>query len=235
MTVARSLSGYPFQPRMTQDQYNEMEASMKKAFEKMEGDYSGNYYSLKDISIKVKETLQGMDAMFDNKDQELQSASLHNRWPHGRGIFASHLKFLNIWLNHSEHLVLKVRQIGGDFKKIYDYFLESLERLELAISPMEFVHHSKLGFVTTSLDNLGTGLKVTVRLEIKNINVETMKKVCDKHYLEFEAVQDKNNTYDVANHRGFGLTEREILKHVMNGVSQLIKANHGPNDNSNTE
>ena len=50
----RSLTGFPLQPKMSEDDYDSMEKEMKKYFDAMEGDYSGNYYSIRDMPIKVR-------------------------------------------------------------------------------------------------------------------------------------------------------------------------------------
>ena len=47
---------------MSEDDYKSMENEMKKYFDIMEGDYSGNYYPIRDMPIKVTDSVHNLVA-----------------------------------------------------------------------------------------------------------------------------------------------------------------------------
>ena len=44
--TGRSIVGFPFNPNMTEEQYEKMEVMAKEAFDKMPDDLAGDYYPL---------------------------------------------------------------------------------------------------------------------------------------------------------------------------------------------
>ena len=44
--TGRSIVGFPFNPNMTEEQYEKMEVMAKEAFDKMPNDLAGDYYPL---------------------------------------------------------------------------------------------------------------------------------------------------------------------------------------------
>merc|ERR1711976_1155891 len=85
--VGRSIQGFGLSPGITKQQRVDVEALMKNAFAKMEGDLSGTYYPLTGMDEKVRQQLVDDHFLFMSGDPNLKVAGMERDWPEGRGIF----------------------------------------------------------------------------------------------------------------------------------------------------
>ncbi len=176
--VRRNLGGYPLQTRMEAEDYSRMERTVKSVFGRMEGDFSGNFYSIPGgLTAKVRDNLEASDALFAaDDDDELKAGGAYDRWPHGRGVFASHDRKVHVRVNDSDHFRLRCRQPGGKFRATYEHLRRSMDHWHEKLSEVlkeereegvaegdaevAIASDEKLGFITLSPAHLGTGLQV---------------------------------------------------------------------------
>ena len=77
----RALKGYPFNPLLTGDDYQIMQAKVKLGLGAMEGDLKGKYYPLEGMSPDVQKQLIDDHFLFKEGDRHLQAAKACNYWP----------------------------------------------------------------------------------------------------------------------------------------------------------
>ena len=109
MRISRSIKGFPFQAKMTKEQYVKMETDLRNAFKKitsapiapehavatgvvkevpgLSSVVGGTYYPLDKIPKTLERQLDKDGLLFDQNDPLLKSANMYNHWPTGRGIF----------------------------------------------------------------------------------------------------------------------------------------------------
>merc|ERR1712142_75475 len=85
--VGRSIQGFGLSPGITKQQRVDVEALMKNAFAKLEGDLAGNYYPLTGMDEAVRQQLVDDHFLFMSGDPNLKVAGMERDWPEGRGIF----------------------------------------------------------------------------------------------------------------------------------------------------
>uniref|UniRef100_A0A0K0DQQ3 arginine kinase n=1 Tax=Angiostrongylus cantonensis TaxID=6313 RepID=A0A0K0DQQ3_ANGCA len=115
----RSLAGYPFNPCLTEANYLEMEAKVKKIFETItDPELQGTYYPLDGMTKEVQNQLIKDHFLFKEGDRFLQAANACRYWPKGRGIFHNKNKTFLVWVNEEDHLRIISMQEGGNVGKI---------------------------------------------------------------------------------------------------------------------
>ena len=82
----------------------DVEKIMSNVFSKLEGDLSGKYYSMKNMSKKEKERLIDEHFLFVDDDPSLKTVGMYNDWPNGRGIFHNKEKTFLVWVNEEDQL-----------------------------------------------------------------------------------------------------------------------------------
>lgn len=84
----RSLQGFPFNPLLSEKNYEEMETKVKGALESVKDkELKGKYYSLSNMTKENQQKLIADHFLFKEGDRHLQHANACNFWPKGRGIF----------------------------------------------------------------------------------------------------------------------------------------------------
>ena len=119
--VGRSIAGFGLSPGITKEQRIEVEALMKKAFQKLTGDLAGTYYPLEGMDETVRQKLVDDHFLFMSGDENYITAGMERDWPEGRGIFLNDAKTLLAWINQTEHLKIVAMEEGRP--TFWDIFL----------------------------------------------------------------------------------------------------------------
>ena len=93
---------------------------------------------------------------------------------------------------------------------------------------LSFAQTSKLGYITSSPSNLGTGLRASVHIELPNLGRELLEfsDIVDRYHLQIgrsDSEREAHHIYDISNRRSLGRTEVEIVENLYEGVTALIK------------
>ena len=93
---------------------------------------------------------------------------------------------------------------------------------------VSYQFNENLGFITSSPALLGAALKVIVNVKLPHVNTSSkFADVCEKFHIAARAVQDEssdsaNVVFEISNKRTLGVTEKEILEDVYQGLIELI-------------
>ena len=102
--VGRSIAGFGLSPGITQEQRQEVEGLMKKAFQKLQGDLSGSYFPLQGMEEETRQKLVDDHFLFMSGDKNLIAAGMERDWPEGRGIYHNDAKTFLVWVNEEDQL-----------------------------------------------------------------------------------------------------------------------------------
>jgi len=223
--VARSIKGFPFNSKMTKQDYLRLEATVRKALNDIGGTLAGQYISLDEMSPEVHEKLVSEHLMFGECDKYLKDAGACRHWPSGRGVFLSEDRNLVIWVNEEDHLRIISLQKGGDLRRVYSRLVEAVRYLEKYI---HFERSEKLGYLTFCPSNLGTTLRASVHMRLPKLAKKGGLSVIAKKWNiqvrgtggEHTAVTD--GIVDLSNTRRLGITEIAAVQEMYTGVAQII-------------
>ncbi|KAK6032132.1 arginine kinase [Ostertagia ostertagi] len=223
----RSLQGYPFNPCLTEANYLEMEAKVKKIFENInDPELQGTYYPLDGMTKEVQNQLIKDHFLFKEGDRFLQAANACRYWPKGRGIFHNKNKTFLVWANEEDHLRIISMQNGGNVGQVLERLIKGVKTIQ-AQAP--FSRDDRLGWLTFCPSNLGTTVRASVHIRLPKISAKPdFKKICDELKLQIRGIHGEHSdseggVYDISNKARLGLTEFEAVKQMYDGVKHLIE------------
>lgn len=148
----RSLTGFPFNPCLSEEQYKEIERKANIALGSLTGELKGQYYPLCGMTKEVQQNLIDQHFLFKEGDRFLQAANANRFWPTGRGIFYNENRTFLVWINEEDHMRIISMQKGGDLGEVYRRLVGAVNELE---SKLTFSVDERLGFLTFCPTNLG--------------------------------------------------------------------------------
>ena len=167
--VGRSIQGFGLSPGITKQQRIDVEALMKNAFAKMEGDLAGSYYPLTGMDEKVRQQLVDDHFLFMSGDPNLKVAGMERDWPEGRGIFHNADKTFLVWVNEEDQLRIISMQKGGDVKGVFERLARGIKAVGDSVkaeSGKDFLLSPKFGYIHSCPTNLGTGMRASVHVDL---------------------------------------------------------------------
>ncbi|XP_076047030.1 arginine kinase Scy s 2-like [Oratosquilla oratoria] len=235
----RNLEGFPFHPCLTEDQYEEIERTIKVAMESLEGELATTYYPLSEMDEDQKQKLIDDHYLFHGKDVSLETAGAYRLWPTGRGIFMNQAKTFLVWCNEEDQLRIISMQPGGDMGAVFRRFAEAVQSLE---EKLPFARHERLGYLAFCPTNLGTAIRASVLIRLPNLgaNRALLDELTEKLGLQIRGssgvyTEVQGNLFDISNKKRLGLTEFEVVKGVYEGTLEIIRQERNLEKNTRTE
>merc|ERR1711994_164378 len=205
--VGRSIQGFGLSPGITKQQRVDVEALMKNAFAKLEGDLAGNYYPL---------------------------TGMERDWPEGRGIFHNKDKTFLVWVNEEDQLRIISMQKGGDVKGVFERLARGIKAVGDSVkaeSGKDFQISPKFGYVHSCPTNLGTGMRASVHVDLPGWtkdSIDALKARCEVLCLQPRGTRGESggqtgHTYDISNKHRLGYSEVQLVQTMIGGVNTLWK------------
>merc|ERR1712170_26124 len=230
--VGRSIQGFGLSPGITKQQRIDVEALMKNAFAKMEGDLSGTYYPLTGMDEKVRQQLVDDHFLFMSGDPNLKVAGMERDWPEGRGIFHNADKTFLVWVNEEDQLRIISMQKGGDVKGVFERLARGIKAVGDSVkaeSGKDFLLSPKFGYIHSCPTNLGTGMRASVHVDLPGWTkdgVDGLKARCEALALQPRGTRGESggqtgHTYDISNKHRLGYSEVQLVQTMIDGVNTL--------------
>lgn len=136
---------------------------------------------------------------------------------------------LRIIINEEDHIRISCRLEEMNLQKAYDYVNRIDDLIE---ESMTYSFSESLGYLTSSIDNVGTGLKVEVLMHLPVIEIQNaiqdLTKQLNSHKFGIDGVyKDGSNVlghmYNISNKITLGMSELEIIKQIEDVVSDITK------------
>ena len=160
---------------------------------------------------------------------EADVAGYGRDWPDARGVFCSSDKNLLVLVNQEEHVKVVLSSRGSGVHvlntiKDWDATMRLLDDM-LALVGHSMCHSSRLGFLTSSLNELGTGLKVeaTLRLPLLTQLPEMLEEICRDEDIICTIANESRGTWKLTNKLYLGFTESKIFQTVIDCMLTLVK------------
>uniref|UniRef100_F6YFT9 creatine kinase n=2 Tax=Ciona intestinalis TaxID=7719 RepID=F6YFT9_CIOIN len=220
VTSRRNVKGFALPGHFTRGERRKVEAIAKSALSGCDGEFGGQYFSIKGSSDK---DLEQLAVVFKQPISATSQPTIFARdWPDSRGFWYNAKKNFLVKVNEEDHLSVLSTETGGNLVPSFRRWVEGVAAIENGVkkSGNEFMHDERYGYIATCPTNVGTSLKVGVVLKIPK-----MMKYCRLEEalmrLRLEKI-DLGDCVDVSNIDRIGLTEVEILELVIEGVQFLI-------------
>merc|ERR1712223_157755 len=232
--VGRSIQGFGLSPGITKQQRVDVEALMKNAFAKLEGDLAGNHYPLTGMDEAVRQQLVDDHFLFMSGDPNLKVAGKERDWPEVRGIFHNEAKTSLVWVNEEDQLRIISMQKGGDVKGVFERLARGIKTVQDSVkaeSGKDFQLSEKFGYIHSCPTNLGTGMRASVHVDLPGWPKEglpALQKRCEELSVQPRGTRGESggqtgHTYDISNKHRLGHSEVGLVQTMIDGVNTLWK------------
>lgn len=200
--------------------YNEWQIT--KILALLTDEFAGEYISV--------DKYKGEDPQlaFEAPNKFDKSAKIDREWPANRGVHVNAAKNFAVQVNGQDHIKIISKENGSDIKGCFERATKGLAEFQGIIKQKydrEFSYAEGMGYLTVSLDNIGTSMKVSVSLDLPGYAKEGMaalKKRC--HHLGVESSCAAGGlTFDISNKYTLGKTEVELAQLVLDSVNTLYE------------
>ncbi len=134
-----------------------------------------------------------------------------------------------IMIGGKEHLCLQVFSSEMDFENTLNLAIEVDEKIGDILG---YAVNKKYGYLTSTLNDVGTGLKASVMLHLpalsKTQNIRKILEAVDEFGMNIrgnygENVSKQGDIYQISNKQTLGITEKEIIKNLQVIIKQIIE------------
>lgn len=215
--LSRNLSGYAFPGTMSEEEEREISETITTVFE---GEERGDDYvkiRLSDITPTERRLL--LERNIINQEYTLQQ---------DRDVYVHKIKDIYGITHDIDHVRLISYRAGLNIKEAYDDAGELDSILE---DHLDFAASLDMGYMTTQVTNIGTGLKGSVMLHLPALSRSGLMERATKAVIQIgfevkgffdEDESSLGNIYQIANQYSFGESEQEILEKLENVTAQVV-------------
>jgi len=248
----RSIGNLPCAKIIDLDNRRRVEEIVVGALHKMEDEsLKGEYYPLEKsdswaeksggMSSSEAEELRAIGALFDETD-----CSDVRDWPDARGIFISNNKKLIVHVNKEEHVSFfclgcpsaesgAPEHVGMQFQEMFCLISQALSSVEASMfddDQQSFARSDNVGFLLSSVDNVGTAMKVNLTVKIpkltKRQSVDFVQKKTGLTLRNIPIPADGKkiplqDMFDLSVPQKLGTTETQVLNALIEGANELVK------------
>jgi len=221
---------------MSRRERGAVEMAVAAALEASEGKSSGTYMPLAG-SCTYAPMPVGMDGEEAERlheerllppevfDAKWSSWGLDRDWPHGRGLWVSTTRTLDVRVNWAEHIEVSVREKGVDVPGAFKRLRDVLARLEgaLEVRRRPFVRHDRWGMLLADPGSTGTGLLVSLRVRLPRVSCD---KALPEWLADFGLVAEPGHSPGelvLMNKYALGVEEPALANAVMRSVAALCE------------
>eukprot|EP01041_Mallomonas_annulata_P005882 gene5882-11879_t len=225
--AVRNIRGYPMSPCISREQRRAVEQAVVSAFER---EYTGQYYSLREINYQQELELNDMRMLFHKPAIESRSwvAGIARDWPDARGVYVNDSKDIGVWINEEDHIKVIINEHSKNMMLAYSQFEKVMITLRDTLSKggMKFQQSSRYGNLTVCPSKVGTGMHVEVQLKLLNLGKSShhLQIICKSLNLHcvIENSKQHGTFVIISNKVTMGVMESQIIQSVIEGVGALI-------------
>ena len=223
--VARNLAAFAFPSYISKQDRGEVEKIIKTALSQLSQNLAGTYFPLDSMSEQKSHQLIADHYLFKKGDKFLESAGINRDWPDNRGIFISNDREFIAWINEEDHIRIISMNKGGNFQAVFIKLFDSINQLS---EHLDFAFDNSLGYLNSCPTNIGTGMRASVHIKLPHLSQQPdFKTIClslglDVRGVDGEHSESKEGIFDISNIARFGVSEREILQTLVDGIRKLI-------------
>jgi protein arginine kinase len=220
--IARNLAAFPFPWRSGELQAKQAGERLLVAAER-----SGSFRDatvIRGSRVDSESAVQLVRWRYASRDW---ISGVHDRW-----LLISTDARLTLLINEEDHLRLQGIAPGLQVESVR----ERAETAEQAISKsVEFARHPELGYLTTYLTNVGTGMRISVLVHLAGLASTTARRLdavldaarslgCAVRGVYGEGTSGTGELFQVSNRFTYGASERQIADRVASAARYLVDA-----------
>ena len=215
--LARNLNGFKFN------------LENKSEIEQLENKIKDNLYSigygLKYLKLKDMDDITKMSLV----EKNLISPEFALNKSETGSILINDEENICIIINDDDHLKVQVFSSGFELENTLNFAIELDKKIEEVLG---YATSKKYGYLTSSLGDIGTGLKASVMVHLpalaKTKNIRKVLEAISSFGMNIRGMYGENNQvqgdiYQISNKQTLGITEQEIVQNVKVIVQKIIE------------
>lgn len=215
---ARNLSNYKFNKKMTAKEAENM-------IEEIESIIPSLGYGLKLVKLKDIDDITKMTLV----EKHLISPEFAFKSKLEGAIIINEEENICIMINEEDHLRIQLFSAGLDIESLISLGIELDEKLNKVLS---YATSEKYGFLTACPTNVGTGMRVSVMVNLpalsKTRNINKILDIINNFGMNIRGVYGENskiqgNMYQISNKQSLGITEDETIKKIKLITEKVIE------------
>jgi len=240
----RCLQGMRFPTACDTEERREAERVLSKVLARLEDDdLYGEYFPLSGstsfapkpvgMTADEEEELKKSHFLFSQPTGKAQVASgLARDWPDARGVFAAESRKFAAWCNEEDHLQLVALELGPDLRGAFERLVRASKQVEESLQSCgyEFARDDRLGYLTASPANVGSGLRASLMLNLPRLLAHAGPALPDlgrKLQLQILSLGGGSSLgtglCEVTNQLRLGSTEVAQVNLVIEGAASLVE------------
>ena len=186
----RNFTDSPFTQSLDPAARAGVERGASALFDSLSNELRGAYHPLSTLEDETRDQLRAEGLLFEQPDMETVWAGAGasppiedtSEWEAHRGVFRADDGRFGVLVNEEDHLRLVSYRLDADVLATFSTLCDGLHALERAHSMPSIAASARRGFLTVSPANVGTGLRVTLRLSLPLLgrDKETLAAVCSQ-------------------------------------------------------
>jgi len=238
--LSRSIRGFRLPPQAHFEERRRCEALVIKCLNSLEDDLVGEYFPLagsqsfgpkpNGMSPMKEEELRNSGNGFQEPDStDFLSSGCCRHWPDARGIFHNEERSYFLFVNEWDHIKIISLQKGDDLQAVCRRSFKLCETLQKTLKSEghDFMHRDRLGYILTCPSNLGTGMRIEVKIDLPLASQHPdFSSRLNDFALQARNCQGSSSVggiLDISNKIILGKSEIELINSLIHGLKALIK------------
>ena len=220
VSLSRNITNYPFPHKLSQSESQVIVNKINNIILKSENLFNENFitYNMREISQIEKNTLMER-GIISNKFSKSDIGS----------IIINKNKTKVITVNDEDHVKIHIYE---DKFNIDETFIVANQIDDILESKLDYAFNDKLGYLTSSPINVGTGLKASVIVHLPILSLQkkigTYSNIAHKLGLNIKGICNEKsnilgNMYEISNQSTIDKTEKNIIESLRSLTKDIIK------------
>ena len=220
VALSRNITNYPFPHKLSQSESQVIVNKINNIILKSENLFNENFitYNMREISQIEKNTLMER-GIISNKFSKSDIGS----------IIINKNKTKVITVNDEDHVKIHIYE---DKFNIDETFIVANQIDDILESKLDYAFNDKLGYLTSSPINVGTGLKASVIVHLPILSLQkkigTYSNIAHKLGLNIKGICNEKsnilgNMYEISNQSTIDKTEKNIIESLKSLTKDIIK------------
>lgn len=220
VSLSRNITNYPFPHKLSQSESQVIVNKINNIILKSENLFNENFitYNMREISQIEKNTLMER-GIISNKFSKSDIGS----------IIINKNKTKVITVNDEDHVKIHIYE---DKFNIDETFIVANQIDDILESKLDYAFNDKLGYLTSSPINVGTGLKTSVIVHLPILSLQkkigTYSNIAHKLGLNIKGICNEKsnilgNMYEISNQSTIDKTEKNIIESLKSLTKDIIK------------
>ncbi|MCC6697464.1 MAG: hypothetical protein IT365_17680 [Candidatus Hydrogenedentes bacterium] len=218
LSLVRNLADFPFPDRCSDDEKRAVEDQILSVLEHSEHFAWGQYYPLSELG--------------EHDARLLVERHLISPWlvegQGARGVFVSDDQCVSIMVNERDHIRYTALAAGMQVQDVWNRVSELDDSLA---ATLDFAYDPKFGYLSSSLDEVGTGLRIASVLHLPGLTsagkvLPLEQSIRKSHHAMTGAFGDiagaPGYLYIMSNRGTLGRSEEEIVYHLKSAIGDAV-------------